>query len=344
MRISSNGLSWFVAAMSVACLVPQALAAGGLRRIPVGETMPEFSLAGANGVPFVYQHERARVLGVLILQAGQDNTERIVADVKAFGRELRLESPAFDCVGVISGPGAGEFVQTHGSGSVASFPLMADPNFVFWGRLGVIAAPTAVVAGSDGRIQWVRAGYSYDFTAGFHAQLRKALGLSGSEDASAHVEVLENASDRARRERHIQLARALARKGRIGPAVDNLRKVYDLDPNATEIALELAEMLCRAGRNEAALKIAATARVGTDRDKARSLLICGWARRQMKQLDTAESLLKNALELNPRSARVLYELGRVYESAGSAEKALVCYRRGLAEVFEETRAIDSSHE
>jgi tetratricopeptide (TPR) repeat protein len=310
----------------------------------VGEIMPEFSLADANGIPFVYKHGQARVLGILILQAGQGNTERIMADVKALGRELRLEDPAFDCVGVISGPGAREFIQTRDSGSAAPFPLMADPNFAFWGRLGVIAAPTAVVVGSDGKIQWARAGYGYDFISGFHAQLRQALGLSGGRDASAQVEVLENASVRARRERHIQLARTLARKGRIGPAVDDLQKVYDLDPNVLEIALELAEMLCRAGKNDAALRIATTAKVRTGQDKARSLLICGWARRQMKQLDMAESLLKSALELTPRSARVLYELGRVYESAGNAEQALACYRRGLAEVFEEAGVVEVSHE
>ena len=200
------------------------------------------------------------------------------------------------------------------------------------------------MVGADGTVQWVRAGYGYDFIAGLRVQLRKALGLATDNDASVHVETLQNASARARRETHVQLARTLARRGRAGPAADELQKAYDLDPNATDVALELGEMLCRAGRSEAALKVATAAKVKTGPDEARSLLIRGWAMRQRKQLDDAESLLKRALELNPRSARVLYELGRVYESAENAQKALECYRRGLAEVLEETPAVNSSHE
>jgi len=64
----------------------------------------------------------------------------------------------------------------------------------------------------------------------------------------------------------------------------------------------------------------------------------------MKQLDDAESLLERALELDPRSTRILYELGRVSESAGSTEKALAYYRRALDEVFGAARAMGSSQE
>lgn len=342
MLIPRRILSRFAVVMLGACLASAVSASEGLHRIHVGDGFPEFSLPGADGAPFVYKPGAGRVLGIIILQAGQSNIERMVADVKTLNQEIRSQKAAFDCVGVVSGPGGREFIQAHHPGSDSSVVLVADADFVFWGRLGVIASPTAVVVGSDGKIQWARAGYGYDFIAGFHAQLKKALGLLVGNDASVHVEVLENGSDHARRDRHIQMARALAKKGRIGPAIDDLQKVYDLDPNATEVALELAEMQCRAGQNEAALKIATTAKIKTDQDRARSLLIRGWAKRQMKQLDEAESLLKSALELNPRSARALYELGGIYESAGSAEKALACYRRGLEEVLEETPVVNPS--
>jgi tetratricopeptide (TPR) repeat protein len=111
-----------------------------------------------------------------------------------------------------------------------------------------------------------------------------------------------------------------------------------LDPNAVEVDLELAEVLCRSGKNEAALKMVAAAQVRTAPARAHALLISGWARRQMGALDTAEALLSQALRLEPQSPRITYELGKVYQSKGDVQKALDCYRRALAEVFGDAEA------
>lgn len=329
-----NRALWRLAAFVLAaCLAAPSFGAEGLRRLQVGDVMPEFELADANGTTFAYEHERARVLGVVILQAGQTHLERLVTDMEALTRKLRSEAPAFDCVGVMSGPGAGEYLRSRAAGAQAAFPVLADPNFAFWGKLGVIAAPTAVVVGADDKLEWVKAGYGYDFVAGFHAQLNKALGLDDSVGASVRVETLENTSLRARRDRHIQLARTLAKKGRFDSAIKELEKLRQLDPNAVDAALELGEVLCRAGKNEAALKTVAEVKTETKQDEGHALLVRAWARRQMGALDAAESLLSKALELEPESPRVLYEMGKVQQAKGDAQKALAYYRRALAEVF-----------
>jgi Tfp pilus assembly protein PilF len=314
----------------------------GLRKVRVGDPMPEFSLPDPNGTVFHYTHGPARVLGVVILQATQSNLPRLVDDVETLAQTLKAETSAFDCVGVMSGPGAREYLRSHGPNMREAFPILVDPDFAFWGKLGVIAAPTAVVVGPDHKIQWVKAGYGYDFVAGFHLQMSKALGLASDAQATVQVETLENDSRRARRDRHIQLARTLARKGRLDLATDELQKLRQLDPNAVDVDLELAEVLCRAGKNEAALKAVAAAQVRTDPDRAHALLISAWARRQMGELDPAEALLSQALKLEPQSPRLTYELGKVYQSKGDAEKALDCYRRALAEVFGDTEPTGSS--
>jgi tetratricopeptide (TPR) repeat protein len=303
--------------------------------------MPEFSLADANGASFHYQHQQARVLGIVVLQAGQSHLERLVTDVETLVQTLRAQAPAFDCVGVMSGPGAREYLRSHRATAGGAFPILADPDFAFWGKLGVIAAPTAVVAGADDKVLWVKAGYGYDFVAGFHAQLGKALGLGGA-DAAGRVETLENATERARRDRHIQLARTLAKKGRLESAMAELEKMHRLEPNAVDVALELGEVLCRAGKNEAALKLAADVKAESSADKAHALLVLAWARRQMADLSAAESLLTKALELEPQSPRILYELGKVHQAKGDARQALTYYRRALAEVFGDAEATGSS--
>ncbi|RPJ20260.1 MAG: tetratricopeptide repeat protein, partial [Planctomycetaceae bacterium] len=207
----------------------------------------------------------------------------------------------------------------------------------------VIAPPTAVVVGTDHKVRWIKAGFGYDFVAGFHAQLNEALGLAGSGDPGVHVQTLENTSVRSRRDRHVQLARALAKKARWESALHELEKARELDPNAVEVALELGDILCRAGKNEAALKTVAQVRTESAQDNAHVLLVSAWAKRQMGDTGAAESLLTKALELAPESPRILYELGKVHQAEGDSEKALACYRRALAEVYGDAEAAGSSH-
>lgn len=326
----------------VLCAAGRLPAQEGLRKVHVGDLMPEFALPDPNGTVFQYTHGPARVLGVVILQATQSNLARLVEDMEILAPTLQSGTAPFDCVGVLSGPGAREYLRSHAPTAREAFPILADPNFAFWGKLGVIAAPTAVVVGADHKIQWVKAGYGYDFVAGFHLQMSKALGMGGDPQETVHVQTLDNDSGRARRDRHIQLARTLARKGRLDLATKELEKLRQLDPNAVDVDLELAEVMCRAGENEAALKAVAAAQVRTDPDRAHALLISAWARRQMGELDPAEALLSQALKLEPQSPRITYELGKVYQSKGDAQKALNCYRRALAEVFGDAEAAGSS--
>jgi tetratricopeptide (TPR) repeat protein len=243
----------------------------------------------------------------------------------------------------MSGPGAKESLQSLDPNGHALFPVLLDPQYALWGKLGVVAAPTAVVVGADRKVRWAKAGYGYDFIPSFHAQLAQALGITArGADASVHVETLANTSNRARLERHAQMARSLVKRGRLELAIDEFKKAHALDPNEVDVVLELGELLCRTGRNEAALATASEVKVRTDGEKARTLLISGWARRQMSELDQAQALLSQSLELDPRSSRALYELGQVLQAQGKVEQAATCYRRALALVFDEPVKTTSS--
>ena len=338
-----RGSQWLAALVGVVCFVAPGLGQEGLRRVHVGDTMPEFSLTDARGTAFRYEHKQARVLGILILQAGQTHLDRLVADVEVLLQRLRLEAPEFDCVGVINGPGTNEVLRSRAADAGKTLPIVADPNFTFWGRLGVIATPTAIVVGTDHKVRWIKAGFGYDFVAGFHSQLNEALGLSRGAGPATQVQTLENTSVRSRRDRHIQLARALAKKARWESALGELEKARELDPNAVDVALELGEILCRAGKNEAALKTVAQVKAESAEDKAHGMLVCAWAKRQMGDIAAAESLLTKALELAPESPRILYELGKVHQAKGDVEKALACYRQALAGVFGDAEAATISH-
>jgi len=308
----------------------------GRGRTRLGATMPAFSLPAVDGKSFVYGADYDGVLGVVLLKAGQDHFTRIADDLETVVKELKAAGKKFDCVGVMSGPGAKESLQTLDPDGHASFPVLLDPNFALWGKLGVIAAPTAVVVGADHKVRWTKAGYGYDFIPSFRAQLAQALGIqAGSTGGSVPVETLGNASSRARFQRHAQMARSLAARGRFEMAIAEFKKAQTLDPNAVDIVFELGELLCRAGENEAALNVTGQAQARTDREKGRALLISGWARRQMGELDKAQSLLTESLKLDPKSPRALYELGQVFQAKGDVDEAVAHYRRALALVFQD---------
>lgn len=307
----------------------------GLRRIQVGEIMPEFSLTGVDGQTFEYPHAPSGVLGVVVMQAAESHLDRLISDIETVIEKMDCEGTPLVVIGVLSGPDANDRLRRRPAEAQAILPIFPDPNFALWGKLGVIAAPTAIVAGADHRVQWIKAGYGYDFIASFHAQLAEALEPSSQVDASVEVRTLENASERARRTRHLQMARAMAKKGRFEAALRELDRLRALDPNDVEITLEWAEVLVMAGKNEAALKAVAGVDADSESDQARVLLISGWARRQMGQIDVAESLLTRALVLAPESARALYELGRIHESRGDLPQAVSFYRRALMKVFGE---------
>ena len=327
---------WLAALVLGFLMVGSSRGQGGLRRIDVGETMPAFSLATSDGKSFTYDVNHAGVLGIVVLKTGQDHFSRIADDLETVVKELKTHGKPFECVGVMSGPGAKESLQSLDPNGHVLFPVLLDPQYALWGKLGVVAAPTVVVVGADRKVRWAKAGYGYDFIPSFHAQLAQTLGITDrAADASVHVETLANTSSRARLERHAQMARSLAKRGRLELAIDEFKKAQTLDPNAVDVVLELGELLCRTGQNETALKTASEAKVKTDREKARALLISGWARRQMDQLDTAHTLLSKSLELDPRSSRALYELGKVLQAQGKVEQAAACFRRALALVFDE---------
>jgi len=129
------------------------------------------------------------------------------------------------------------------------------------------------------------------------------------------------------------MAKILQEKGRIESAINEMRKAKEMDPNSVEVALELGELFCRVGKNEAAFKIVERVKATKRLDRARLLRISGWAKRQIGDLETAEKLLLEATTLNPKSSRAFFELGQVHQAKGQVEKAMQAYYRALTLVF-----------
>jgi tetratricopeptide (TPR) repeat protein len=322
--------------MQICLLAAPGLAA--LRKVKVGERIPEFSLPDTKGGTFTYKGNQDKVLFLSFLPTSQRRIERAIVDIEKVVESLNENIEQLEVVCAISGPAAKDFSPPRKADSKLTFPILLDSNFQLWGRLGVIAAPTVVIVGKDSKIAWIKSGYGYDFVPVARAHLMQALGIAQEntvEDAQK-VKTVTNDTVTARIQRHLQMAKILEEKGRVESAIAEYQKAAKLDPNSNTAILELGELLCRTNRNKEALSLTEKLITSKNSDKARLLLISGWARRQMGKLETAEELLLESIKLNPASIRALFELGKIHQAKGQTEKAMKSYYRALTLHFNES--------
>jgi tetratricopeptide (TPR) repeat protein len=315
------------------------------RKIKVGDKMPEFTLVDPKGIVFAYRHNRKRVLAIVFLSANQKQSELAVVDIERILKDLRSKAEPFDFVGVISERAKKDFFESYKGDSKLAFPILLDAEYQLWGRLGIIAMPTVLIVGKDDKVLWVEAGHGYDFAPVIRARLNQALGIAQDVDPNdaSRVKTVTNATVAARIKRHLQMARILQQKGRFEPAIAEVRKAENLDPNSVEVALELGELFCIAGQSKEALDVVKKVRATKQFDRARLLLISGWAKRQAGQLDAAEKLLLETTTLNPKSSRAFFELGKIYQARGQTDKAMMSYYKALAQIYGEAHGSETSH-
>lgn len=321
----------------VQLLLPSSFSLAGLRKSKLGDIMPEFSIPDSNGVTFTYKHGQERVLAVAFMPPGENQFQRIAAEIEQVITEFQDKAEMFDFVGVLSGPGRKEALESDKLVSKKAFRILLDEEFGLWGKLGVIAVPTVVFVGKDDKILWIKAGYGYNFVPVARVYLNKALGIeqdTSAEDA-AKIKTVENYTVTARAERHLQMAKMFEEKGRIDSAIAETQKAIDLDPNSVETVLELGGLLCRAGRSKEALDVTDKLNVTKGPMGAKRLLISGWAKRQMGNLEAAEKDLLEATRVDMRSGRGYFELGRVYQARGEKDKAIEAYYHALTLVYGE---------
>ncbi|UCE48630.1 MAG: tetratricopeptide repeat protein [Phycisphaerales bacterium] len=300
-----------------------------MRKIKLGDKVSEFSLTDTKGKIFEYKHDRKRILVIAFLSAGQKQSKSAVNDITRILADPQIKAGPLDLVGVMTSPPEDDLKP--------AFPILLDSKYELWGKLGIIAMPTVLIVGKDGSLSWIEAGHSYDFAPALSSHLRFALGIAGEAAPEETIEAraLSNNTTSSRVKRHLRMAKILVGKGRLDSAIAEVRKAQALDPDSVEPALELGELFCRAGKSKEALKAVEKVKTVARRDTVRRLVICGWARRQMGNLQPAQEDLLEATKLDPKSARGHFELGRLYLAKGDKDKALAAYHRALTLVFGE---------
>ena len=329
-RIATCAVSALVLVQSLFCTTLPA----GRHAFDIGKKIPEFSTKTLSGQVFTFKHNKGKALMVAFVSAKQKRSDQAVADIQRIVRQLETNAERLETVIAVDDPN-GVDSQSKQNETAKNIHLVLDPEYKLWGKFGIIATPTVVISDTNDKVICVKAGYGYDFIPTVRAYVNQALGIAqktAPEDAG-RVKTVSNDTTAVRLKRHLQMAKMLEQKGRLESTSAEIQKARELDPDSPDAALELGELFCRAGRSKAALDIAESLRVTSRLDKARLLLISGWAKCQMGELDTAEKLLLEATTLDPKSARALFELGKIYQAKQQNNKAMEIYNKALTLIF-----------
>jgi len=337
MRTARAFIAVVVAMLAFAVLICEG-ASTPQRRIREGATTPEFSAVDTTGKPFAYTPSGGKVLMLAFLSSEKKRSQGAAEDMFAV---LSSVPPAklasLQVAFVMQDVDNKEFIASIHKEAPSVVRILDDDQYDIWGKFGVIATPTVLVSDPKGKVLCVKPGRTYDFAAVVKSRLFQALEIPhkvGPDDVPA-VRTVGNSTLSAKARRHLQMARSLAKKGRITSAIGQARTAYEIDPNLSEAALEFGVLLCQAGRAQEAVKLVSPLSVEGRHDKAQVNLVLGWAHRRMGKLEDAEKYLLEGIRQDAALDRLFFELGRIYQERNDAEKAMQAYFRALQLIYGE---------
>jgi tetratricopeptide (TPR) repeat protein len=342
MRARKRIAAYVASILIIQCLFCTTIQAGR-HAFNVGDKMPEFSGTTLRNQEFSYKHNQNKALLVVFVSGGNKRSGQAAIDVKEIIHQLGTNVKNLEIVIAVDEPNGVDFSSLQ-KDQVPNLHILLDSEYKLWGKFGIIATPTVIVADTNDNVIGIRAGYGYDFIPVVRSYLNQALGLTRNKkpQETIPVETVANDTIAARLERHLQMAKMLEQKNRLDSAIAEVQEARKLDPNSTDVALALGELLCRAGRSQDALEATESLKVTKRIDNARLLLIKGWAKRQTGDLDSAEKLLSESTTLDPKSPRAFFELGKVYQSRQQIDKAMEAYHKALSIIFGEAGSITNS--
>lgn len=308
------------------------------RRILEGALIPEFHTVDITGKPFACTRSSGKVLILAFLSSQQKNSQKAVEDIFRVLSSIpsdRLTS--LQAAFVLQNVDDREFIASIQKKAPPVVHILDDDQYNIWGKFGVIATPTVLISNPQGMVLCVKPGHTYDFSQVIKSRLFQALKIpyDVSPNGKPTVRTVANSTMSAKAKRHLQMAKLLSRKSKVSLAIEQAQMAYEIDPNSLEAALDLGELLCRAGQAQKAIKLVSSLSGRSDRDKARINLIMGWAKRQLDQPEEAEKHLLEGINQDPMLPRLYFELGRIYQKRNDSKNAMQAYFQALQLIYRE---------
>lgn len=305
-----------------------------LRNVKRGEPVPAYRLPTLSGETIDSEALKGSVVVLVYLSAEQRSSElaatesaKIVEDIGSGDVELIHVS-----ADVVHKP----YFQRFREERNMEIPFGLDPDRSLYGRLGLIVFPTTIVVDREGKLAHVISARAPDYAHVLDTYIRHALGMiSDSELENAlKARASSEGSPKSLASTHRAAARLLREKGLYNAARDELHKALENVPDDPDILLDLADLNLYTNDLDAAEQVI-TKVLASHPEHRRAQQIKGIILYRRGQLDQAETVLLDALSLNPDPSRVHFYLGCIYERTDRHAKALEHYREALRRLLHE---------
>jgi Flp pilus assembly protein TadD len=130
-------------------------------------------------------------------------------------------------------------------------------------------------------------------------------------------------------EPHEELGMLLMQEAQFEPAVRELGRASQLDPNSAECALGLGEALLRWRHDPVALKYLLAVKSKFGKLPLYQFEL-GLAYFYLTRFPEAEQVFESLARSQPKSSRVQFFLGATYQAMGNLDQAQACYRKAIA--------------
>jgi len=340
-RRLNRAVLFFVMAFFFAC---HWRAEAASRNLNPSDPMPAFSTVDVNGVDLQCAPTDNTAFLIVFFSPEKRQSLKAITDIEEVLGDFGPMPHRLSFLAVSDDPNAVDVVKIKSIENL-TVHVINDNDFKLWGKFGVIASPTVFLVGTDGRIDLIRAGYSYDFAPAIKRGIQVAMGLISETDTvkSEPVKTVTNSSSEAKAHRHVRMAQLLEERGDYEGALSQLEKAVQIDPNAIECLLELGRLYCVMEAPDKAINAVKDLRPSQKKFQVLHAFILGIAYGMQNDFSNAEKYLLIVVELDPKHSRAFYELGKIYQSQGQEKKAAEMYRKSLDIIYGEKAGEIHSH-
>ena len=242
------------------------------RKLDVSDAVPAFSVVDSTGLTYEYAADKKENLLVAFISPSKPRSLDALTDLERVIDSIEIDPNALTVIYVVNEPNSISSlnIKTPAENGRILKHVVLDSDYQLWGKFGVIASPTVFLAGTDGTIAMVKAGYGYDFAPLIKSNLLKEMGLSKGDivtDAS-QVRTIDNNSVTKKVFRHLKMAKMLREKKQYEGAIKQLEQAVQIDPNSMEAVLELGRLYCAESNPQKAIDLVKNSDPVQDAQKA----------------------------------------------------------------------------
>lgn len=309
-------------APAIAALIFLASPLQALREIESGQIPPPFTLADSSGGELSLEHFTGSPGAIIFWSTWSPRSAEILEDFRLYYEEYASRDLKVVAINV-----DGENLNTARKAEIRRyveemnlpFPVLLDENLEAFVAYGVMAHPSVVLLGRDGRVAYTMGGYPLSLREEVREHLLKILGIA-VEPAVPEVPSVGYVPGGGALQ-YYNLGRNLVAKNQPERARKAFRTALERDPSFLDPAVMIARLALLEGNVEEAEMVVRSADPGTvNRDDLRFLL--GHMMLVKGKVEAAEKAFLGLQERSPSEGWGTWGLGLVSLARGDIAGAL----------------------